>query len=518
MRRLFFLWILIFSGVIMTSAQSSPETLQLLDKAYKSLYENPDKSFQILQNIDENKESPIIRQRLQIILARAYNLKGDYSKSIQQALDKNLNSESRKDNSDFYADFALSQQYQTLRLYSQSARISRNLVEKSGTIKKQQYPENLLAQIYQLNASNLLIQKKWKDAQEDLIVSKSYLKNPEDFIISVENMIYQTIIYISQNQIDKAEKICHEITLKLSNTPQYIFLRAFNLDNLGRIHFLKKDYLKSAENLNQALDLLRNSSFDPLKNKIYEDLSKNYLALKNEEQYQKYYALYKAETDRLDQNKKDAIRNLIRLNEQYENKRMEAADRNFKQSLLIIFGICAAALLIVILLSFSEYRKEKSIQKQISFYKQQQTYVQKFETQHIEKTEKKETESLKKPLLISKEKENDILTRLEEFEKSEKFLNREMSLAVLAGQMETNTKYLSEIINKYKEKNYNNYINELRINYIAYLLKTDPSYLNYKVSYLAEKSGFSSHSAFTTVFKAVTGISPNTYIQQLTKK
>jgi len=35
------------------------------------------------------------------------------------------------------------------------------------------------------------------------------------------------------------------------------------------------------------------------------------------------------------------------------------------------------------------------------------------------------------------------------------------------------------------------------------------------VSYLADFSGFSSHSAFTTVFKSVTGMSPNTYIQQL---
>ncbi|RXM52850.1 hypothetical protein BOQ60_26210, partial [Chryseobacterium sp. CH1] len=36
-------------------------------------------------------------------------------------------------------------------------------------------------------------------------------------------------------------------------------------------------------------------------------------------------------------------------------------------------------------------------------------------------------------------------------------------------------------------------------------------------SYLAEYSGFSSHSAFTTVFKSVTGMSPNVYIQEISK-
>lgn len=91
-----------------------------------------------------------------------------------------------------------------------------------------------------------------------------------------------------------------------------------------------------------------------------------------------------------------------------------------------------------------------------------------------------------------------------------------MSLSLLSSQMEINTKYLSEVINN-KEKNFNRYINKLRINHIVELLRSNPAFLNYKVSYLAEYSGFSSHSAFTTVFKSVTGMSPNTYIQEISK-
>ncbi|MDP9956448.1 AraC-like DNA-binding protein [Epilithonimonas hungarica] len=520
MFRVFFLWLMVFSGVILTSAQSNPETLQLLDKAYKSLYENPDNAFQILQNIDENKESELIKQRVKIILSRAYNFKGEYAKSIEQSIDKNLN-ENRNDNNSLYADYALAQQYQSLRLYKQSIRISQNLVDKASKIKSQNYPENLMAYIYQLNASNLMVQKKLKEAEENLKQSNALLKDSdEDFLISIENQIYQTFIYITQNQIDKAENIVNEIEAKLNKSPQYIFLRAFNLDNLGRIYFLKKDYARSAEHLNKALELIQNSSYDPLKNRIYDDLSKNYLALKNDELYQKYYSIYKEQADKLDQNKKEALRNLIKLNEQYETKRLENSHNNFVSNILIISVACLIGILAVIFISISEKRKAKSIQKQIDFYSKQQDFIKKIDENKTvveSKVGKIDPDISKKTPLISKEKEADILSRLEEFEKSEKFLNRDMSLAVLAGQLETNTKYLSEVINKYKEKNYNNYINELRINYIAYLLKTDSAYLNYKVSYLAEKAGFSSHSAFTTVFKSVTGISPNTYIQQLTQ-
>ena len=46
-------------------------------------------------------------------------------------------------------------------------------------------------------------------------------------------------------------------------------------------------------------------------------------------------------------------------------------------------------------------------------------------------------------------------------------------------------------------------INKLRINFIVEKLKSDPNFINYKISYLAETSGFSSHSTFATIFKSI---------------
>ena len=118
---------------------------------------------------------------------------------------------------------------------------------------------------------------------------------------------------------------------------------------------------------------------------------------------------------------------------------------------------------------------------------------------------------------LSEEKENEILEKLKEWEGSGNYLNKNMSISVLSAETGINTKYLSEVINTKKGKNFNGYINDLRISHIAYLLRTDPAYLNYKVSYLAEYAGFSSHGAFTNVFKSITGMSPNHYIQEIIK-
>ena len=88
----------------------------------------------------------------------------------------------------------------------------------------------------------------------------------------------------------------------------------------------------------------------------------------------------------------------------------------------------------------------------------------------------------------------------------------------MANQFKVNSKYVSQIINFYKEKDFNNYINELRIKYIINKMIDDEAYLNYKIAYLAEDAGFSSHSKFSTIFKQVTGNSPSVFIQKRKKE
>ena len=160
----------------------------------------------------------------------------------------------------------------------------------------------------------------------------------------------------------------------------------------------------------------------------------------------------------------------------------------------------------MVYLFIREVQKSKTLIKQIRFFR-----TVNFQPKQIKKNET----TSKKQLFIPKEKEEEILNGLQQFEDSKKYLDNNMSLATLAGELNTNTKYLSEIIRKYKDKNFNTYINELRIKYLIQLLSTDRSYLQYKISYIAEVGGFTSHSAFTNVFKSVTGMSPNEYMQNL---
>jgi AraC-like DNA-binding protein len=117
--------------------------------------------------------------------------------------------------------------------------------------------------------------------------------------------------------------------------------------------------------------------------------------------------------------------------------------------------------------------------------------------------------------LMTLETESKLLEFLNDFEKGVLYNNKNMSLPFLAGELNTNTKYLSYVINQHKSADFKTYINRLRINYIVDKLINDDKYRQYKISILADECGFSSHSKFASVFKIVTDYSPSAYIKLL---
>ena len=109
------------------------------------------------------------------------------------------------------------------------------------------------------------------------------------------------------------------------------------------------------------------------------------------------------------------------------------------------------------------------------------------------------------------------LKELERFEIKKKFLEKDLTLVHLASTFNTNSNYLSKVINYYRNKNYTTYLNDLRINYIVNLLKTESKFRNYTIKALAEESGFSAPQHFSKAFFSTTGIYPSYFLNQLNK-
>ena len=128
-----------------------------------------------------------------------------------------------------------------------------------------------------------------------------------------------------------------------------------------------------------------------------------------------------------------------------------------------------------------------------------------------------EKESVSLPKNLNKNIEKEILKKLYEFENSKKFLLSNITAGSLAAHFNTNVVYLAIVIKNSKKASFSNYINTLRIDYIISKLKSDPEYSTYKIAYLAEQSGFSSHGAFIRAFVKIKGIQPSKFINSLEK-
>ncbi|ANF51640.1 AraC family transcriptional regulator [Chryseobacterium glaciei] len=517
------LTLLFFS--VFVNGQSGPDFNILADKAFQKLYQNPDDCISYSQSLlisDQSIEHKIV---LQNIISQAYAMKGDYVQSVNILSQKeNGEKESFSYFMQMFGDYNLADQYQNLDLYNQSQEIISNLLSDNKLFNKSENPKIkiTIAKLYQLQALNFGINRNYVSALENLDKSDQFIndKNEENKIIGTENKIFRSSFLMRQNKLEDSRKLLEKTIYTINNQENNTFLYALAYENLSRYFFLKEDYNSSIQNLEKGLLKIENIPYNGLKIKIYESLAKSYLALHNDEKYHYYNKLYIDLKTKLDSNTKEGIRYIVKLVENHQSQNLEFQEQNESKKFWTLTTVISLIIIGLISYFLMATRRNKDLKKQIDFFEKQKKWEQTIRI-IVPKTEEPiiiadkiiEKDSNK----ISKEKEDEILQKLEDWEHTDRYLNKNMSLSMLSAQMGVNTKYLSEVINTTKGKNFNGYINELRINHIAHLLKTDSTYLNYKVSYLAEFSGFSSHSAFTTVFKSVTGMSPNVYIQEISK-
>ncbi|WP_419867971.1 helix-turn-helix domain-containing protein [Chryseobacterium sp. CT-SW4] len=106
----------------------------------------------------------------------------------------------------------------------------------------------------------------------------------------------------------------------------------------------------------------------------------------------------------------------------------------------------------------------------------------------------------------------DFIERLKKTMETEKpYRDPKLDITKLSTQLEVSYSYLSKVIRIKGYKNFNNYINQYRIEYVKTLL--DQSDLQ-KVTlmYIYTEAGFTSQSTFNRVFKQFEGITPSEYI------
>lgn len=298
--------------------------------------------------------------------------------------------------------------------------------------------------------------------------------------------------------------------------------RANLLSGLAVYYVSTKEYKKAIQFAKKAEALEKQvGGLSYVRKRIYDVLFNSYIETEKQDSSKYYLKLYTALNDSIIKVEKENIYapvNQIILDNEKEN--------TSKVKNIMIVAVIA---LIIFLATgwFFWRRKNSRIQKNYENLIEKLRYEQSLQlasleeeveaADHIEIVNYYAEDEKDKHQAITSSTVSALLSKLEKFERSEKYIKNEVSLTYLASSLQTNTKYLSEIIKQYRGKSYNNYINGLRINYIVRALFEKPKLREYKISHLAELCGFSSREVFATIFKKETGFTPSFYIESLKK-
>jgi AraC-like DNA-binding protein len=191
-------------------------------------------------------------------------------------------------------------------------------------------------------------------------------------------------------------------------------------------------------------------------------------------------------------------------------QQMNENDLLFKK-IILAFTILLAISLIVL---FFQYYKKTVYKKK---FDQIMTGVEDQKLTEVSDDKDKElnTANTIAELEISQEIINGILLGLQQFENQQKYLLLNLTLNSLAKELETNSNYLSKVINHYKKRSFSNYLNLLRVNYFIDLAKRDPNIRKFTIKAIANEVGFSNSESFSKAFYKHKGIKPSYFLKEL---
>lgn len=221
----------------------------------------------------------------------------------------------------------------------------------------------------------------------------------------------------------------------------------------------------------------------------------------NEKQANIFYNKYISARDSV--SRLAQIDNALEIRDRYmngeESGNSEKSDSSYRKYFLILAAALIIALILILIYFFNK-NAEKRSEKAVS-----QVAEEPLPPIDV-------TKELKSPKLQINEKlQKDIWEKLIFLMETEHlYRNADLSLNELAEKLDSNTTYVSKVINDLADSNFTTFINRYRIEEACKLL-SDPHSAHLSIEGIAYTVGFHSKSAFNGAFKKNTGKTPSEY-------
>ncbi|QAA83030.1 AraC family transcriptional regulator [Aequorivita sp. H23M31] len=496
----------LFSGF----SQAQENTTKLLAQAENTIYSDPKESIRIAEFVSNKSDNENELIEAAYILIRSYYIQGNYDEALKVGFQFSQDEFQNADDTQLKINVLLTRILKELELNELAQKFMDKAISASqrtinpNTLNwfKGKMIEYNIGPHSEENSENYIL--KLDSAKREF---KKVQSTKHSFQIGLIDLQIASI-FLKELKLDTVPYFLESANAESRSLKSGNFLEMMYMLEYGKYFFLERDHFKSIDALNVAQQLAEKFNNISIQHSISEILADNYLALGNVDDFTRQNKITTSLENTINEHEKNAVNTAFNFTSDYQGTVLTKAESNYSLILKVFGGVFLVVLLIWQLFVW-RYRI------QINQY---QSFIKYFDSKQKPLETVPSVSTTAKSSVIPKEMKDILVEKLEEFENTTSFTNQDTSLSRLALQFDTNTKYLSEVVNSHKGKNFNAYINELRINYIIDKLKNDPTYLQYKISYLAEESGFSSHSVFATVFKQITGIPPTRFISILKSK
>lgn len=504
-------------GLIENNIANQSFALSLL--AYYTTNRN-DKLDLIKKSIAKGEEEALYMSlSARLMLGINYHSHFEYEKALQEYLI--LFNNSKKANSEIY-------EFNALNRIAQLKRDIGSYKEALETYKKCLNYEKLkipidsasLTRTYVDLAESMRYLKKHDSASYyyRYIKDNGYKKN--NFYLNIAT-INQGINLYEIGKLKESEALLHQglQNISLNNKSSHRY-HTLSLLYLGKINqSLNKD-LDKTKRYFQTIDSLYTATniIIPETREVYEFFIKDYIKQKDANaQINTINKLMKFDSIAAERK----INTLTKFHSEYDTLQLTKSKEEIIKNLekqktqlnkRIIY--LSVFILLFIILFLIQYKKHKTYKDRFN------KIISELDTHKEENTPSYTSLTSEEKLLdvIDKATISTIVDKLTEFEEKQGFLQKDITLSILAKKCATNTKYLPKIINAYKNKSFVNYINSLRVDYILKELKENTTLQKYTIKTISEEAGFNTPESFARAFKNKTGIRPSYYIRNLKKK
>ncbi len=364
-------------------------------------------------------------------------------------------------------------------------------------------PGNIVANLVMMNKA---IGNKKEETKYTKMLRSSHMSNQKD---SAFYALYIPFLnHLERGDDDSVRVVFQKMLDFISHSAYGPDQEALLYNHLGMRHMEKMEYDSAMYCYKTALRLLDTIPKASFRQAVYTNMCELFRRLDMPDSLTFYRGKMVENSD-----SSFNMRNFSTIKERldaYENGLVERDMRNLRLRATIawVLGVSVAIILLIIIVYSKKVNRARKVvvernEKLLSENNDLRTRLDKLEAGAAEATR-----SLALKEEVQERLANEILSIMNDHTS---VFNPDYNITMLALQLNTNVRYVTEAIKRLGASNFRNLINEYRIREACVRLSDKETYGKWTIAAIAQSVGFNSDNSFILAFKKVMGMTPAHY-------